>query len=48
MSKLLIRFSLLWNLVLFLAPVPTLGNFDSGDCTIDDSPGKTQCVHASA
>ena len=45
MSKLLIRFSLLWSFLLFLAPVPTLGNFDSGDCTVDDSPGKTQCVH---
>ena len=47
MSKLLImiRFSLLWSFLLFLAPVPTLGNFDSGDCTVDDSPGKTQCLH---
>ena len=45
MSKLLMRFSLLWSFLLFLAPVPTLGNFDSGDCTVDDSPGKTQCVH---
>ena len=48
MSKLLVGFSLFWSLVLFLAPVPTLGDFDSGNCTVDDSPGKTQCVHASA
>ena len=49
MSKLLIRFSLLWSLVLFLAPVPALGNFDSEDCTVDNSTGKkTECVHASA
>ena len=50
MLKLLVRYCLFWSLVLFLAPVPALGNFDSGDCTVDNSPssGKTQCVHASA
>ena len=41
MSKLLVRFSLLWSFVLFLSPGPALGDFESGDCTVDDSPGKT-------
>ena len=40
MVKQLITFSLLWSFVLFLAPVPALGNFESGDCTVGDSPGK--------
>ena len=41
MLKQLVTFSLLWGFVLFLAPLPALGNFNSGDCTIGDSPGKT-------
>ena len=40
MEKQLVAFSLLWSFVLFLAPVPALGNFDSEDCTVGDSPGK--------
>ena len=50
MWKLLVRCCLFGSLVLFLAPVPALGNFNSGNCTADNSPsiGKTQCVHASA
>ena len=41
MVKQLVAFSLLWSFVLFLAPVPAFGNFDSGDCTVGDSPGKS-------
>lgn len=43
--KQLVAFSLLWTFVPFLAPVPALGNFDSGDCTVGDSPGKIVHEH---
>ena len=41
----LVAFCLLWNFVLFLAPGPAYGNFESGDCTAEDSAGKTVCAH---
>ena len=40
MQKQLVTISLLWSFVLFLAPGPAHGNFNSGDCAIGDSPGK--------
>jgi len=40
MPKDLVTLSLLWSFVLLLAPGPAHGDFNSGDCTIDDSPGK--------
>ena len=41
----LVAFCLLWNFVLFLAPGPAYGNFESGGCTVEDSPGKIVCAH---
>ena len=41
----LVAFCLLWNFVLFLAPGPAYGDFNSGDCTAEVSPGKTVCAH---
>ena len=41
----LVAFCFLWNFVLFLAPGPAYGDFRSGDCTAEDSPGKTVCAH---
>ena len=37
--KQLLRFPLLWSIVLFLVPVPALGDIDS-NCTVGDSPGE--------
>ena len=45
MSKQLVTFSFLCSFVLFLAPGPAHGNFNSGDCTIGDSPGRTVHVY---
>ena len=41
----LVAFCLLWNFVLFLAPGPAYANFESGDCTVEDSLGKTVFAH---
>ena len=47
MPKKLIVFSLFWNFVLFLAPGPAHSNYDSGDCTADNSTGKIVCARMS-
>lgn len=40
MPKDLVTLSLLWSFILLLAPGPAHGDFNSGDCTIGDAPGK--------
>ena len=40
----LVAFCLLWNFVLFFTPGPAYGDFSSGNCTAQDSPGKTHIM----